>query len=475
MLFNSLSFVYLVLITFFLYYLPFLRKKQIPILIIASLIFYAWHFPALLFLLLFSIFINAVSSYTIGSYINKKRKRTVAVVGVITNLSLLSVFKYAGLLGRTFFGIEHDLVDWLLSIPLPIGISFFTFQGISLVVDTFRKETEAENIKSINKSFLKHLAHTSLYISLFPQLVAGPIVKAYDFFPQIRPKYLKNVDWEFIFKNLVIGYFLKMVIADNLKDFTFELTWPYFERFSTLYLISLLYAYSIQIFADFAGYSLIAIGLSGLFGYRIPTNFNFPYISSSFSEFWKRWHISLSSFLKEYLYFPLGGNRKGKIRTYINLMIVMALGGLWHGAAWSYMVWGIAHGIFLALERFFNDYFWIGIKQKYFLRFYKNLKILMVFITVSFAWLLFKLTEFSHVIAYFKSIVNNVSNFTDYLNVYVIIIYSLPVVIYHFLYLYPIKQTIFSQKFVKPFAFGILLMLIILNSGSPQGFIYFQF
>jgi alginate O-acetyltransferase complex protein AlgI len=145
-----------------------------------------------------------------------------------------------------------------------------------------------------------------------------------------------------------------MVIADNLKDYTFWISFPYYQGFGTLTNLTLLFGYSIQIFADFAGYSLIAIGFAAALGYKIPDNFDFPYISRSLSEFWRRWHISLSTWLRDYLYFPLGGNRKGKIRTYVNLMTVMTLGGLWHGAAWSYAVWGIYHGFGLAVERFFG-------------------------------------------------------------------------------------------------------------------------
>jgi alginate O-acetyltransferase complex protein AlgI len=356
MIFNSLDFFYLVVITFGLYYLPALRRVQFPVLIGASFVFYAWNFPALLLLLLFSIFVNALGSYGVAYSSSAGRQRSIAVASVVVNVLLLALFKYAGLIGTTFFKGQHQIVDYLVAIPLPVGISFFTFQGISLVVDTFRERDLMCRQGQVSKSFWLHLMNTSLFISLFPQLVAGPIVKAKYFFPQIRYKFLKDIEWEEVFRMVVVGYFLKMVVADNLKDFTFELTWPYFERLSSVHLLVLLFAYSIQIFADFAGYSLIAIGLSLLFGYRIPQNFNFPYVATSFADFWRRWHISLSSFLKEYLYIPLGGNRRGRFRTYLNLLIVMALGGLWHGAAWSYMLWGTAHGLFLALERFLKDY-----------------------------------------------------------------------------------------------------------------------
>ncbi|MBN2165655.1 MAG: MBOAT family protein [Marinilabiliaceae bacterium] len=446
----------------------------------ASFVFYAWNFPILLLLLITSILLNAAGSYGVIHAANSKRQRAIATGSVIINLLILAIFKYAGLLGKTFFSENRELVDFLIAIPLPVGISFFTFQGISLVVDTFRHDSQIRNEKQVNSSFWKHLCNTSLFISLFPQLVAGPIVKAHDFFPQIKPKLLKNIDWDFVFTNLVIGYFLKMVVADNLKDFTFELTWPYFERLSSLHLIALLFAYSIQIFADFAGYSLIAIGLSQLFGYRIPQNFNFPYIATSFADFWRRWHISLSSFLKEYLYIPLGGNRKGRVRTYLNLMAVMALGGLWHGAAWSYMIWGTTHGVLLAVERLLKDITEIlGAKKSKLTGLQSKiaifLKTTMVFVLVSLAWLLFKLPDFKHVLAFFTALGNNQHIFTNYLTLVVIFLYSLPVVIYHLYYLYPIKNEHAVRNILKPVSLACMLALLLLNSGSPQDFIYFQF
>ena len=179
-------------------------------------------------------------------------------------------------------------------------------RGISLLVDTY-KENQQENYQSlVPKLMTKHSVQTALFISFFPQLVAGPIVKSKDFIPQIQDKFLNGIKWETCFKDISTGYFLKMVVADNLKDYTYFITYPYFETRSSINLLTMLFGYSMQIFADFAGYSLIAIGIAGLFGYSLRDNFAFPYISSTFSEFWNRWHISLSSFLKEYLYIPLG-------------------------------------------------------------------------------------------------------------------------------------------------------------------------
>jgi alginate O-acetyltransferase complex protein AlgI len=270
---------------------------------------------------------------------------------------------------------------------------------------------------------------------------------------------------------LVGGYFLKLVIADNLNDFTSSLIYPLFMTYSTPDLLSMLLGYSFQIFADFAGYSLIALGLASLLGYRLMQNFNFPYISTSFSEFWRRWHISLSTFLKEYLYFPLGGNRKGKVRTYINLAITMVLGGLWHGAAWSYAVWGAFHGLVLALERLFNDRFKLNIRKNSFL-FY--LKMAFIFLSVSLAWLLFKLPHFDQVIMYLKACFKNAGLVSNYMSIFLIFLYALPVILYHLIYLKRQLTPTFLVR-MEYLIYGAMIFLIITNSGTPGTFIYFQF
>lgn len=467
MLFNSFSFIGLLLITIIVYYIPRLSKHQVNILIISSLIFYAWNNVSLVALLLISASINILTSYYIG---NKKtaNPKLIAWFGVCSNLLVLAFFKYAGLISLTFFK-DNSIGDFLITIPLPIGISFYTFQGISLVVDVY-KENHFKNDKIISKSLLEHAKNTLFFISFFPQLVAGPIVKAHDFLPQINIKRFKDINWEISFREIVLGYFLKIVVADNLKDFTFWIAFPYFQGQDSYSLITMLFGFSCQIYADFAGYSLIAIGIARLFGYNLMDNFNFPYISSSFQEFWKRWHISLSSFLQEYLYIPLGGNRKGKARTYFNLLITMILGGLWHGAAWSYAIWGSFHGLALAIERLF-----IKNKQQNQNIFLRIIKTLFVFFMVSLAWLLFKLPEFNHVIEYLRCIVLNISSNANIGLISNILIYSSPVIFHHlyFLYISNFESSIIPK--LKFAFYGVLIFLILTNSGIPGSFIYFQF
>jgi alginate O-acetyltransferase complex protein AlgI len=450
-----------------IYYIPRFSKYQIKTLIISSLLFYSWNNASLLALLIISAVINILTSYYIGNKKTKKPK-LIAWIGVSFNLLILIFFKYIGLISLTFFK-DSSVTDFLITIPLPIGISFFTFQGISLVVDVY-KENYFKNNEIVSKSLIEHAKKTLFFISFFPQLVAGPIVKAHEFLPQIAHKKFTSINWEKSFKEIVLGYFLKIVIADNLKDFTFWIAYPYFQGQDTYSLITMLFGYSCQIYADFAGYSLIAIGVSRLFGYNLKDNFNFPYISSSFKEFWKRWHISLSSFLQEYVYIPLGGNKKGKIRTYINLMITMVLGGLWHGAAWSYAVWGTFHGIALAIERVF-----MREKQKKQHFIIQIIKTFFVFFMVSFAWLLFKLPNFNHVIAYVISTIENINMQANIGLISSVLVYSTPILLHHLYFIYISKyksRTIHKLKFVF---YGILIFLILTNRGIPGSFIYFQF
>jgi alginate O-acetyltransferase complex protein AlgI len=432
------------------------------------LIFYAYNQPILVLLLLFSVSINIVSSYWIV-YGDVKLQKTYAYLGVILNLSILIFFKYSPLFYKSFFKNTVTFDSFFLTLPLPIGISFFTFQGISLIIDVY-KQKYVNNKDLVPLSFLQHAKQILFFKGFFPQLISGPIVKAYDFIPQIDTKYFKAIKWEIVFKNLVTGYFLKMVVADNLKEYTRFIDYRYFHYNSSLNLISMLLGYSFQIFADFAGYSLIAIGFAQLFGYRFNANFNFPYISVSFKEFWKRWHISLSSFLMEYLYFPLGGNKKGEFRTYLNLFIVMLLGGLWHGAEWSYAIWGAFHGIALAIERFLGR----NLKRKP-SNIYKIFKGLIVFIFITIAWLLFKLPNFVDVIYFFSNVIENTKVGINYKNIIFIIIYSLPIIIYHLLYLLKDKPIFKLNRKIEFAFYGVLLFLIINNSGSAGTFIYFQF
>ena len=291
---------------------------------------------------------------------------------------------------------------------------------------------------------------------------------------------MRGIRWGTVFRALVLGYFLKMVVADNLKDFTFWMAYPYFQNRGTGSLVLMLIGYGAQIFADFAGYSLIAIGVAGLFGYSLPRNFYFPYISASFREFWKRWHISLSSFLMEYLYIPLGGNRHGRVRTYLNLLLTMMLGGLWHGAAWSYLAWGTYHGLLLAGDRLLTGGRRGGgvggvaphgcgavLKQV--------LRIGFVLVMVTMGWLFFVLPDFSHVLLYLRHICSPGSAVFLDPKLLPIVLYVLPVVIYHLVWYFRDRRFVKVLRRYDPVFAGAMLFLIVVNSGSAADFVYFQF
>lgn len=498
MAFTSTEFLALYLATFALYYLPFCRRFQIPILIGASFVFYAWSSPALLILLLASILINAITSYQVAYATDQRRRLVWATAGVIINLSILGLFKYGALLTDLALSIGQSsqtpvdgVLALLLHLPLPIGISFYTFEGISLVVDVLRKREQtpagASDDTYVDRRLFNHILNTSFFVAFFPHLIAGPILKAHSFYPQIGIKRLANVNWPLVFRSLVIGYFLKMVVADNLKDYTFWIAYPYYETLGTITGLVLLFGYSVQIFADFAGYSLIAIGLAASLGYELINNFNFPYISRSIAEFWRRWHISLSTWLREYLYLPLGGNRKGRTRTYFNLITVMVLGGMWHGAAWSYAVWGLFHGIGLAVERM------LGLDKQppadtalptWRRNLIDSIRVLLVFAFVSVGWVLFKLPNFEHALGFMATLAGNISGRPNLSLIVPVLIFSTPVMLYHLPHFPPLQQPIANlltgrsvvvRQYAQDLLIGVMLILIVLNSGSSQAFIYFQF
>lgn len=308
------------------------------ILLIASYVFYGWwdwRFCLLTFLL-------TIVSYQTAQLINKNRdNKRYVVIGVVFPLIILGFFKYFNFFLESFsaaFGITNL---GTLNIILPVGISFYTFQSMTYTIDVYRNKMPVSN------DFLK----LATYISFFPQLLAGPIAKARDFLPQFEEK--RNVslsNLEAGVQMFLIGLFKKIVIADNLGVFVDDV-FAAPGVYHSLTIILAVITYSIQIYFDFSGYSDMAIGCARCMGYDLPRNFNLPYIARNVSEFWKRWHISLSSWLAEYIYFSLGGRRKGTFRTYLNIMITMLLGGLWHGASWNFVIWGFLHGVALCVHK----------------------------------------------------------------------------------------------------------------------------
>ncbi|WP_216663681.1 MULTISPECIES: MBOAT family protein [unclassified Lentimicrobium] len=307
----------------------------------ASLIFFAWGGVSYSALLIVSIIFN----YLIGRRIAVSEKAKVWLLfGVIINISLLGVFKYAGLFTETinvFLGLTQNSLLPIPEILLPIGISFYTFQAMSYLIDIYRKEAEVQ----------KNIANLGLYISLFPQLIAGPIVRYHDISLQINNRAHTYEKFSEGVLRFVLGLAKKTLIANNLAIVADQVFNTPAGEISTLAAWIGIIAYTFQIYYDFAGYSDMAIGLAKMFGFDLLENFNFPYISKSIQEFWRRWHISLSSWFRDYLYIPLGGNRIGVKRTYVNLFIVFFVTGLWHGSSWNFVVWGLIHGLFIVIER----------------------------------------------------------------------------------------------------------------------------
>lgn len=478
MLFNSWSFAVFLPVVFALHYAGRRVGWQVGVLTLASFVFYGWENPGLLPLLAASTFINGLcAQQLLTPGLSPHRRRVALGLGLGFNLGALAFYKYAGLIAGMFLSPAwgEALKE---TVPLPIGISFYTFQGVSLVMEAWWAGAAGiAGLAAPTRARERSWFHAKVWFfkAFFPQLVAGPIVKAGEFLWQIGPKRLADVDWDGAVKKLVLGFFLKMVVADNLKDATADLNLAAFRELPRLNLVALLYGFSFQILADFGGYSLIAQGLAKLFGYELPLNFNFPYLSRSITEFWRRWHISLSTWLRMYLYIPLGGNRHGEVRTFVNLFLVMFLGGLWHGAAWSYAIWGTAHGVLLALERLWSrggksgetrNWTWLGAVQAF-----------VVFNVVSALWLLFKLPDFSHVIEFVKCLLNNPGGVRPQ-PLYVIGLFSLPVVLWHlWSAAAPLRARLSAarQWQLETCLYAAMLFLLVTNAGSAGDFIYFQF
>lgn len=364
----------------------FIKKEYSNLLLlIASLIFYAWGEPYLVFLMIVSIIFN----WSVGKIIGKagrNAKIIVLAVGVACNLGILGYYKYAGFFVSILNGVFRKEVLPVPEIALPIGISFFTFQAISYIVDVYRGGVESSST----------LINTALYISFFPQLIAGPIVKYKEISKQIEERSITWINVSDGFKRFIYGLSKKVLISNVLglcadKVFSYHIT---VIDYRMAWIGAL--AYMFQIYYDFSGYSDMAIGLGKMFGFTIPENFNYPYLSRSITEFWRRWHITLGSWFREYVYIPLGGNRRSKVRTYINLAIVFFLTGLWHGANFTFILWGLYHGFFNIIER-------LGFKKC--LDKSKILSTIYCFLIVNFGWVLFRADDTTIGIGYIAHMV----------------------------------------------------------------------
>ncbi len=343
MVFSSITFLTLFLpIVLIFYFIRGSLSWRNGVLLIASILFYAWGEPVWILAMIASVLINYVCAMAIDRARSLLARRVSLVVGVIASLAALFYFKYAAFLFNSLTG----LVGLSLKLPvleLPVGISFYTFQVLTYTVDVYRKKSPVQ----------RSLPKLMLYISCFPQLIAGPIVQYTDVAAMLDRRTTTLEDFTAGIKRLAVGLGKKVILANTMGLILGKL--PAVSENASISVLCAWYGamlYSLQLYFDFSGYSDMAIGLGRVFGFAYKENFNYPYISKSASEFWRRWHISLGAFFRDYVYIPLGGNRKGRLRTIFNLLTVWMLTGLWHGASWNFALWGIYYGILLILERF---------------------------------------------------------------------------------------------------------------------------
>lgn len=410
--FNSMPFFIFLLVVLIVNYVfkQRLAARNLALLIF-SYFFYAcwdWRFLSL-------IWLSTLVDYTCAIYIAKSQTNTKdkinkrkagLLISICTNLGVLCIFKYFGFFVSSFadlfqtFGIELNIKT--LNVILPVGISFYTFQTMGYTIDVFRKNIKPE----------KRLINFALYVAFFPQLVAGPIERASRLLPQFESYTIfsaERINQSFFL--IFSGLFKKVVLADNLC----KIVDPVYSSINSsgLEIILATYAFAIQIYCDFSGYSDIAIGCAGLLGFDLMQNFNLPYFSTNPREFWQRWHISLSSWLRDYLYIPLGGSKRGKVRNFLNVMITMGLGGLWHGAAWNFVFWGLFHGLIIWINRITGHIFspLVKLRFKHFRTIFHYVKIIAFFQVIVFSWMLFRVENFKTLSAFLKTLFS-FNNFT---------------------------------------------------------------
>ena len=465
--FNSSQFALFLPIVLLLFSAVYKQEKlRDGLLLIASYIFYMawyWQYAGLIAM---STIVDYYVAQKMGRENRERVRKLLMISSLVVNLGLLGLFKYFNFFVDTttaalsHFGLNVQAAH--LNVLLPVGISFYTFQTLSYTIDVYRRRLEPE----------KNLVKFAVFVSFFPQLVAGPIVRASDFLPQLhRDPVVTRQQFNNGLKLVFWGLFKKIVIADMLAHLAVDTIFSNPTAYSSWDLMMGLYAYTFQIYCDFSGYSDIAIGTAAMFGYILPQNFNRPYLSQNVREFWTRWHITLSTWLRDYLYISLGGNRGSKLRVAFNLMVTMLLGGLWHGAALNFVIWGGYHGILLILARKSEKF---TLNRPIYEKIYKQI---MTFHFIVFSWLLFR--------------VSDMHNFTDYLSglshlgfgtqlspLFYLILGA--AIVMHIIPRRLLEERIFNI-FIRQPAFvqagvyaGMLLLFLGVTLDAPS-FIYFQF
>lgn len=474
MLFNSLTFIVFFVVVLALHYSPLSWHTKKVNLLVASFLFYAAWNPPFVILLWISTVVDWNAAKWIHNASTQHKRRMFLLLSMATNLGVLGYFKYGEFLlenWQTFmmsFGIDYQVPEW--SIILPVGISFYTFQTMAYSLDIYLKRAEPA------KSFLDF----SLFVSFFPQLVAGPIVRPTHLIPQFEtPHYANTKQFGWGINLIVLGLFQKVVIADTLLSPSVEAVYNSNEAMSFVDAWLGTLAFSGQIFSDFAGYSTTAIGVALCLGFSLPTNFRFPYAAIGFSDFWRRWHISLSTWLRDYLYIPLGGNQKGSVRTYINLMLTMLLGGLWHGASWNFVIWGGLHGIFLAVERLITSN--RGQIQEITNIWVKLLLGMFTYFLVNITWVFFRADD----LAVSMSILSSMFGFAPVdaktplpiLYIVEVVVVIIGLVTAHWLMRSTTIEAAYSKipSWLVTAVLAIMAFTVIITQGSGNAFIYFQF
>lgn len=468
MVFSSLLFIFIYLVvTLALYYAVPNRVYRNVILCVLSLIFYGWGEPSFVLLMIFSIAFNWLAGLLVGKYRNnKKRCKAVLVASVVLNLALLGVFKYTGFVVDTLKAVFPFMRSYATPIiPLPIGISFYTFQAMSYVIDVYRNDTSVQ----------KNPVYFGTYVALFPQLIAGPIVRYRDIADQLENRHENVAQFASGIKLFTVGLAKKVLLANQLIALWNVLR----ESSATNGVLGSwvgIIAYTLHIYFDFGGYSDMAIGLGRMFGFEFLKNFDYPYISRSISEFWRRWHISLSTWFKEYVYIPLGGNRHGLARTLLNTAIVWMLTGLWHGASWNFMLWGVYFGIIIIIEKLF-----LG---KYLEKAPAFLSHLYAIFLFTFGWVLFDFTDMGQMRDFIVSLFNGGSVGLISHDALVYVLAYLPVLIISIIASTPLVSNLHKKIENRAWcgyadAALVLIALVIctasLVSSGYNPFIYFRF
>ena len=469
MLFNSLHFIVFLIIVLIISALlrKYAKRTEIWFLVIVSAYFYGqWNWTYLLL-----IYITIVVDYVLGLKCYKaENPQRYLTISLMVNLGILGFFKYAnfilvsgnGLITQAGYSYQMQLFDILL----PVGISFYTFQSLSYTIDIYRKELQPR----------RKLIDYALFVSFFPQLVAGPIVRASEFFEQLDKKRCFSFAMAQSGMMLILlGLVKKMVFADNLAAFV-DPVFDHPQGVSGVTTLLAVYAFAFQIYFDFSGYTDIAIGVAKLLGFSFPKNFNHPYIALSIQDFWRRWHMTLSRWLRDYLYISLGGNRNGSWLTMRNLFLTMFLGGLWHGASWNFALWGLLHGIYLATERVIGKYRWLQLNMQY--KLIKFLKWLIIFHLVCFAWIFFRAHEFADSSIIIHNILTMSGEFKLPKNSMIqsILILLLPLI--HWLSSYLALADRSRDIETKEYVFWqtvFIVMLIVFSVKHSESFMYFQF